>query len=77
MCKQMEQENRLGVATAKLNALCNASVEAGACGAKLMGAGGGGCMVALCPNKETQNAVAAAIEKAGGKSYVLDLVTYE
>jgi mevalonate kinase len=39
--------------------------EHGAFGAKLTGGGGGGCMTALTPTKELQEAVATAIEKEG------------
>lgn len=74
MTRQQEQENRIDAATSRLNALCAASVAAGALGAKQMGAGGGGCMVALCPGR--QAAVAAAIEAAGGKAWVFDVFRY-
>eukprot|EP01105_Mastigella_eilhardi_P005202 TRINITY_DN16965_c0_g1_i1.p1 TRINITY_DN16965_c0_g1~~TRINITY_DN16965_c0_g1_i1.p1 ORF type:complete len:326 (-),score=108.15 TRINITY_DN16965_c0_g1_i1:63-1040(-) len=75
MSAQMEQENRMGVATDKLNELCRVSVGAGAYGAKLMGAGGGGCMVALCP-ADKQLAVAKAMENAGGRPIILELMVY-
>ncbi|MBS7287610.1 MAG: mevalonate kinase, partial [Candidatus Freyarchaeota archaeon] len=55
----------LGVSTQALNSLIFAARSAGACGAKLTGAGGGGCMVALTP-KERSNTVADAIRNAGG-----------
>ena len=42
-----------------------ASREAGAYGAKLSGAGGGDCMVALTPEKKRAS-VEKAIERAGG-----------
>jgi mevalonate kinase len=38
----------MGVSSAALDAACHAAVNAGALGAKLTGAGGGGCMIALC-----------------------------
>ncbi len=59
----------LGVSTAKLDALVQAALEAGALGAKLNGSGGGGCMFAFAPNKQQE--VAAAIEKAGGRAFIL------
>ena len=39
---------RLGVSTPELDAACDLAQRAGALGAKLTGAGGGGCVVALC-----------------------------
>ncbi len=57
----------LGVCTMELSALVYAARNAGAYGAKITGAGGGGCMVALTDSKEE---VAYAIEKAGGKAII-------
>ncbi len=74
MTQQQEQENILQAATKKLNTLCDASIEAGAYGAKQMGAGGGGCMEAICPGKEKE--VQKAIEVAGGKSWIFDIYHY-
>lgn len=56
----------LGVSTPKLNAMIEASTRAGAYGAKLSGAGGGDCMIALCSEESKRN-VAEAVEKAGGQ----------
>lgn len=55
---------KLGVSSPELNRLISAAREAGAAGAKLSGAGGGDCMIALAPNREED--VKAAIETAGG-----------
>jgi galactokinase len=71
MCQQQKVENVLHAATPKLNALCKAAVKAGALGAKQMGAGGGGCMLAICPGKQKQ--VARAIEKAGGRAWIFEI----
>lgn len=49
----------LGVSTAGLEAAREAARSAGALGAKLTGAGGGGCMIALAPGRE--EAVADAL----------------
>jgi mevalonate kinase len=57
----------LGVCTMELSALVYAARNAGAYGAKLTGAGGGGCMVALA---DSPQAVAAAIENAGGQAII-------
>jgi mevalonate kinase len=61
---------RLGVSCPELDALVEAALEAGALGAKLSGSGGGGIAVMLVA-PETAEAVAAATERAGGRSYVL------
>jgi mevalonate kinase len=57
---------RLGVSTPRLEALIAAAREAGAWGAKLSGAGGGDCLIALVPAARRQ-AVEAAIVAAGGE----------
>lgn len=57
----------LGVSTLELSALVYASRNAGAYGAKLTGAGGGGCMVALTDSPEN---VASAIREAGGQAII-------
>jgi mevalonate kinase len=62
----------LGVSTQKLSGLILASRNAGAYGAKLSGAGGGDCMIALASANEKKD-VEEAIEKAGGQ--VIDIKT--
>lgn len=56
----------LGVSSEKLESLIKAAKGAGAYGAKLSGAGGGDCMIALAP-QEKRKAVEEAITKAGGE----------
>lgn len=51
----------LGVSSEKLETLISVAKQAGAYGAKLSGAGGGDCMIAVGPPE-----VAKALEKAGG-----------
>ncbi len=53
----------LGVSNFELDRLVYAAGDAGASGAKLTGAGGGGCMIAYAP--ESQAAVANAIKECG------------
>lgn len=55
--------NALQLSTPELEELVHIAREHGALGAKLTGGGGGGSVVALCP--DTQEAVAAAMERAG------------
>lgn len=74
MDEQQRQEGVLKADTEKILKLCNASKKAGALGAKQMGAGGGGCMLAICPGKQKE--VAQAIENAGGRAWIFDIYNY-
>jgi mevalonate kinase len=74
MDMQQEQERILEAESKKIKTLCEAAKESGALGAKQMGAGGGGCMLAICPGK--QEKVAQAIEAAGGRSWIFDIFNY-
>ena len=74
MNTQQKQEGILKADTKKIVELCNASRNAGALGAKQMGAGGGGCMVAIAPGKQKE--VVFAINKAGGKAWIFDIYRY-
>lgn len=56
----------LGVSTEKLDRMCQVAVSAGAYGAKLSGAGGGDCMIALIPADKRKN-VESAIISVGGE----------
>jgi len=60
----------LGVSTGRLSSLIYAARRAGAIGAKLSGAGGGGIVIALAPNAIKE--VAIAMEVAGGHSMIVD-----
>jgi len=71
---QQKQEIILGATTDKILRLCLVSKNAGALGAKQMGAGGGGCMLAIAPGKEKE--VARAIEDAGGRAWIFDIFSY-
>ncbi|MBC7130122.1 mevalonate kinase [Candidatus Bathyarchaeota archaeon] len=59
----------LGVSDDSLERLINAARKAGAAGAKLTGAGGGGCMVALTHMDLTEK-VAKAVCEAGGTAFI-------
>ena len=56
----------IGVSTPKIDRMLEAALEAGALGGKINGSGGGGCMFAYAPGRE--DAVAQALESAGGKA---------
>jgi galactokinase len=51
--------------------MISSALDAGAFGAKINGSGGGGCMFAYAPRDPEK--VAAAIEKAGGQSFIVHI----
>lgn len=61
---------KLGVSIPKLDLMVSAAVQAGAWGAKLSGAGGGDCMIALV-STDKRKSVEQAIEQVGGE--VIDI----
>jgi mevalonate kinase len=64
----------LGVGHPQLAKMVLAAREAGAFGAKITGAGGGGCMVALCP-KPLKHRIAGAIEACNARAIVTGIDT--
>lgn len=64
----------LGVGHPDLSRLVLTARAAGAFGAKITGAGGGGCMVALCP-KHAKSRVAGAMDATGAKSIITSIDT--
>jgi len=64
----------LGVGHPSLTRLVMAARSAGAYGAKITGAGGGGSMVALCP-KRSKSKVAGAIEGCDGRAIITTIDT--
>ncbi|MBX5328246.1 MAG: mevalonate kinase [Candidatus Bathyarchaeota archaeon] len=59
----------VGVSDESLEWLVNAARKAGALGAKLTGAGGGGCMIALTKNENLER-VFEAIQRVGGRPFM-------
>lgn len=57
--------------TPKIDRMLDAALNAGALGGKINGSGGGGCMFAYAPHNAAE--VAEAIEKAGGKSHIIEV----
>ncbi len=64
-------QEKIGTSCPELDTLIEASIGAGALGAKISGGGGGGVMIALV-TEETEVAVARAIRTAGGSSIVVN-----
>jgi galactokinase len=61
----------LGISTPTIDALLRAALATGAAGGKINGSGGGGCMFAYAP--VAPEAVAAAIARAGGTPYIVQV----
>lgn len=61
----------LKISTPKIDRMLAAAVSAGAYGGKINGSGGGGCMFVYAP--ENPDRVAQAIEKEGGRSYIVSV----
>ena len=66
---QRQLRDGISVSHPKLDALIDAAMGAGALGGKLNGSGCGGCMFAYAPGR--QGEVAEAINRAGGRAYVI------
>ncbi len=61
--------NAIGVSTPEIEGLVALARQAGAAGAKLTGAGGGGSIIAICPGRTAE--VAAALAAAGYRTFGL------
>jgi galactokinase len=61
------------ISTPKIEQMIDASIEAGALGAKTNGSGGGGCMFAYAPGRAFN--VAEALEKTGARAYIVRVDT--
>lgn len=63
----------LMLSNSKLEEMCAAARDAGAHGAKLTGAGGGGCMFAVVPDGAVASRVVEAIEATGHRAFVAEV----
>jgi mevalonate kinase len=73
MIRNHELLRQIGVSTPKLDRLVVAARKGGALGAKLTGAGGGGCIIALCDDKKARSNIARELRKLGGTIYNVSL----
>ena len=73
MNKQQVEEKLMGTSTDRIETFCAAARDAGALGAKQMGAGGGGCMIALCPGERLAG-VKSALESLGAPAWEYRIV---
>lgn len=60
---------RIGVSHPSLDRLVGIAKSQGALGAKLTGAGGGGCIIAVCPSLSARKTIAKSLLRAGGTPY--------
>lgn len=60
----------LDLSTPKLDTLCDAAMTAGALGAKVTGAGAGGCMIALAKDMESAAQVEAALSAHSSMRFI-------
>ena len=63
--------NALGVSSWEIEELIQIARDNGALGAKLTGGGGGGSMIAICPDNSER--VAAAMRKAGYRAMITEI----
>ena len=73
MNRNHELLRQIGVSTPRLDRLVAAARKAGALGAKLTGAGGGGCIIALCADKKARSSIARELQTEGGTIYNVSL----
>jgi len=73
MNHQQVQEQAMGTSTDRLELFCSKAREAGAWGAKQMGAGGGGCMIALCSPEHLQP-VFEALKSLDAPAWTFDII---
>jgi mevalonate kinase len=66
---------KIGVSHPKLDYLVEAARHAGALGAKLTGAGGGGCMILLCRSISDRDRISRILRREGGTPYKVSMDT--
>jgi mevalonate kinase len=62
---------KIGVSHPKLDRLVGTAKRAGALGAKLTGAGGGGCIVVVCSSIRDRERIARTLRRSGGTPYMI------
>jgi mevalonate kinase len=64
---------RLGISHEKADELIDVARRAGALGAKITGAGGGGAIIALASSKQDSETIASAIKEAGQSAFEAEI----
>lgn len=75
MYQNHEILRKIGVSHPKLNQLVEVARDAGALGAKLTGAGGGGCIIVLSRNTSDRDRIARVLKRQGGTPYKVSMDT--
>ncbi len=75
MYQNHELLRKIGVSHPKLDHLVEVARQAGALGAKLTGAGGGGCVIVLCPSRVARDRIARVLRREGGRPYKISMDT--
>ena len=73
MYQNHELLRKIGVSHPKLDHLVEATRRAGALGAKLTGAGGGGCIIVLTRSVSARDRIARVLRKQGGTPYKISI----
>ena len=73
MNRNQELLEKIGVSHPKLERLVKVAREKGALGAKLTGAGGGGCIIALYQSDKDRVSIERALKRSGGIPYRLTM----
>ncbi|MGA9533181.1 MAG: hypothetical protein WBR18_10740 [Anaerolineales bacterium] len=73
MDRQQALELAMGTSTDRLERFCQIARQGGAWGAKQMGAGGGGCVIALCP-PDRIDSVRSALVTLGAPVWDFDII---
>ncbi len=66
-------KNLLRITVPKIDKMVNAALGAGAFGVKIVGSGGGGCIVALAPKGKEQQVIDAIINAGGKNAYQVEV----
>lgn len=62
---------KVGVSHPKLDLFVELAMKLGALGAKLTGAGGGGCMIAVCESSRQRQKISERLRREGGTPYIV------
>ena len=73
MIQNQQLLEQIGVSHRRAKSLVNLNLKAGAVGAKITGAGGGGAVIALAASNEEGARIAAAVRKAGYDSMLVQI----